>query len=82
MRSSVVSGDHQPRDDLATAIAGCKFRVKKILPRLVSRIRDALYGALDADGAIKKNTAVLSNGGASYLDVRPISGRDSINRHA
>jgi hypothetical protein len=49
---------------------------------LVSRSGDALSGALDADVAVKKNTAVLSNGGASYLDVRPISGRDSVIRHA
>jgi hypothetical protein len=82
VRLGVVSGEHQPRNDLATAITRCKFRVKKILPRLVSHIRDALCRALDAALAIKKNTAVLSNGGASYLDVRPISGHDSINRHA
>jgi hypothetical protein len=49
---------------------------------LAARSGDALSGALDADLAAKKNTAVLSNGGASYLDVRPISGRDSVNRHA
>ena len=82
VRSSVVSGDHQTHGDLATAIAGCKFRVKKILLGLVSRSGDALSGALDADVAVKKNTAVLSNGGASYLDVRPISGRGSVDRHA
>jgi hypothetical protein len=82
VRLSVVSGDHQLHKHHATAITGCKFRVKKILPRLVSRSGNALCGALDAAVAIKKNTAVLSNGGASYLDVRPISGRDSVDRHA
>jgi len=82
VRSGVVSGDHQTYRDLATTIAGCKFRVKKILPGLVARSGDARSGALDADIADKKNTAVLSNGGASYLDVRPISGRGSVNRHA
>jgi hypothetical protein len=30
VRSGVVSGDHQTYRDLATAIAGCKVRVKKI----------------------------------------------------